>query len=85
MRKCCFIIFEILNTKIRTNAIQFLADLQSRLPDYRTTLYWSPQLTANDKQISFYTSDIKGKYIAVVQGIDNNGNTTYASTEFEVK
>lgn len=58
---------------------------QSRLPDFRTTLYWSPQVTGNDKQISFYTSDVKGRYIAVVQGIDENGYTTYGTTEFEVK
>lgn len=58
---------------------------QSRLPDYRTTLYWAPQITGTDKQISFYTSDVKGKYIAVVQGIDNSGHTSYSTTEFEVR
>ncbi|MEP6685032.1 MAG: hypothetical protein ABJA35_17285, partial [Parafilimonas sp.] len=63
-----------------TTAIQ----QQNRLPDYRNTLYWSPQITTN-AQTSFYTSDIKGKYIAVVQGINENGKAGYSTTEFEVK
>ncbi len=57
---------------------------QSRLPDFRNVLYWSPQVTTN-KQISFYTSDIKGKYVAIIQGIDENGKAGYSTTEFEVK
>lgn len=59
---------------------------QSRLPDYRNVLYWRPQITANgNTQFSFYTSDVKGKYIAVIQGIDENGKAGYSTTEFEVK
>jgi hypothetical protein len=47
----------------------------SRKPDFRNVLYWSPHLkTINGKQdISFYTSDIPGKYFVVVQGISDNG------------
>jgi hypothetical protein len=63
-----------------TSAIQ----QQNRLPDYRNVLYWSPQITTN-AQISFYTSDIKGKYIAILQGVDENGKAGYSTTEFEVK
>lgn len=58
---------------------------QSRLPDYRNVLYWAPQIPADNKQLSFYTSDVKGKYIVVVQGIDENGKAGYNTTEFEVK
>ena len=59
------------------------AQKQSRLPDYRNLLYWSPQI--NNAQISFYTSDVKGKYIAVIQGIDADGKTGYTTTQFDVK
>lgn len=55
----------------------------SRLPDLRTTLYWQPDVTA--KQISFYTGDNKGRFLAVVQGIDAGGHTINTSVPFEVK
>ena len=59
---------------------------QSRLPDYRNVLYWSPEIkTKENKQLSFYTSDIKGKYIVVLQGISTNGKAGYSTTAFEVK
>jgi hypothetical protein len=59
---------------------------QSRLPDYRNVLYWAPQITTNSTtQLSFYTSDIKGKYVVVVQGINENGTAGYSATQFEVK
>jgi hypothetical protein len=58
---------------------------QSRLPDYRNVLYWSPQITGNNATLSFYTSDVKGKYVAVVQGIDADGKAGYSTTQFEVK
>jgi hypothetical protein len=59
---------------------------ESRLPDYRNVLFWTPEIKTNgNKQFSFYTSDIKGKYIVVLQGIDMNGNPGYTTTRFEVK
>ncbi|MEP6584578.1 MAG: hypothetical protein ABJA90_09940 [Ginsengibacter sp.] len=47
----------------------------SRLPDLRNVLYWSPNLkTTNGKQdFSFYTSDLPGRYLVVVQGISDEG------------
>ena len=50
--------------------------IDSRMPDYRTLLYWSPQIKSGpegDKPISFYTSDIPGKYAVVVQGLSDSG------------
>ncbi len=59
---------------------------QSRLPDYRNVLYWAPQVVANNMaHLSFYTSDLKGKYIAVIQGIGANGQPGYSTKVFEVK
>ncbi|HEY4936975.1 MAG TPA: hypothetical protein VII44_10360, partial [Puia sp.] len=50
--------------------------INSRMPDYRTLLYWSPQIKSGangEKQLSFYTSDIPGKYALVVQGLTDSG------------
>ncbi|MGB8190716.1 MAG: hypothetical protein WCF67_02300, partial [Chitinophagaceae bacterium] len=48
----------------------------SRVPDARNVLLWQPGLMADAKgksAISFYTSDVPGNYIVVVQGISNDG------------
>jgi hypothetical protein len=49
----------------------------NRLPDFRNVLYWAPDIetdTAGHADVEFYTSDIKGKYVAVLQGIDDQGH-----------
>jgi hypothetical protein len=49
---------------------------ESRVPDFRNLLYWSPDIKTDGKgksQISFYTSDRAGKYAVIVQGINSNG------------
>jgi len=56
----------------------------SRLPDYRNVLYWNPSVSG-DGATSFYTSDIKGKYVVIVQGINTSGEAGYTTAEFEVK
>ncbi len=60
--------------------------VSGRIPDYRNVLYWSPGLqTINGKQdISFYTSDLPGKYVVVVQGISASGLAGFAATTFTV-
>jgi hypothetical protein len=60
----------------------------SRLPDFRNLLYWSPDVRTDQKgkaTVSFFTSDLKGKYVAVLQGIDTDGNSGSYSFTFEVK
>lgn len=61
---------------------------KSRLPDFRTTLYWAPEIKAGlqqKNQVSFYTSDIPGKYIGVVQGITDWGDAGSQYFSFEVR
>lgn len=56
---------------------------ENRLPDFRTLLYWTPDIITDKKgnaQISFYTGDIPGKYIVELQGISANGDA--GSSEF---
>lgn len=60
----------------------------SRLPDFRNLLYWSPDVHTDQQgkaNVSFFTSDLKGKYVAVLQGIDADGNSGSYSFMFEVK
>ncbi len=50
--------------------------LNSHMPDFRNTLYWNPDIRlkgSEAKQLSFYTSDMPGKYVAVVQGVGSRG------------
>jgi hypothetical protein len=60
--------------------------MSGRIPDYRNVLYWSPDLkTINGKQdFSFYTSDIPGKYIMLIQGISDSALAGFATTTFTV-
>jgi len=59
----------------------------SRLPDFRNVLYWSPDIetdTAGHADVEFYTSDLKGKYVAVLHGIDAQGHAGSCYFAFDV-
>jgi hypothetical protein len=50
--------------------------MASHLPDFRNVLQWKPdiKLSSNKKNtIEFYTSDLPGKYVVVVQGLSVKG------------
>ncbi|MGL4632373.1 MAG: TonB-dependent receptor plug domain-containing protein, partial [Leadbetterella sp.] len=56
------------------------------LPDFRTTLYWNPNIKTdrNGKAtFSFFTSDSSGPFTVDLQGISNNGKVGTAL--FEIK
>jgi hypothetical protein len=60
----------------------------SRLPDFRNVLYWSPEIKTNAKgrqDIIFYTSDLPGKYAVVLQGLTADGKAGSQVKFFEVK
>jgi len=60
----------------------------SHLPDFRNVLNWSPALKtgANGKyQNSFYSSDIPGKYVIVVEALTADGKTGSNHLYFEIK
>lgn len=62
--------------------------IESRMPDFRTLLYWKPDVITNetgDASIAFYTSDQQGKYIGIIQGLTNQGEMGSLSFTFEVK
>lgn len=62
--------------------------INSRLPDYRTLLFWSPRILT-DKQnkttLDFYTSDLPGEYAAVIMGLSNSGEPGIQTVYFSVK
>jgi hypothetical protein len=60
----------------------------SHLPDYRTVLFWTPNLTlTGNKSTSsvFYTSDLTGKFAVIVEGLSKQGVAGGAVTTLEVK
>lgn len=64
------------------------AQIDSRSPDFRHLLNWSPNINTSRKgkiNTSFYTSDVAGKYAIVVQGITKEGQPVYQEKIFTVK
>jgi hypothetical protein len=62
--------------------------VNSRMPDYRTLLYWSPRILKNDefkKTIEFYSSDIPGRYAAVIMGLSKSGIPGTRTVYFTVR
>ncbi len=49
---------------------------QSRVPDFRNTLYWNPSLKPDSQEnlsLEFWTSDLPGDYVINIQGITAKG------------
>lgn len=60
----------------------------NRLPDFRNTLYWSPDIMKGKREqadVVFYTADKKGEYIVVIEGMNAAGNIGTTSLRFRVK
>ncbi len=60
---------------------------KSRLPDFRNLLHWAPSVKTNQSgkaEISFYTSDLAGKYMVVVQGLSAEGRAGTKTFSFDV-
>jgi hypothetical protein len=64
-------------------------DQQSnRIPDLRNVLYWSPDILTDAhgrQQMSFYTSDTRGRYSVILQGITADGKAGSIMTSFDVQ
>ena len=60
----------------------------SRMPDFRSVLYWSPDIHTDSQgkaEINFFTSDMKGIYFVILQGINADGRVGEKFISFEVK
>jgi hypothetical protein len=63
-------------------------EISSRMPDYRSVLYWNPQIKSDnsgEKRIRFYSSDLVGKFALVVEGLTQNGQPGRTVVMFTVK
>ena len=59
----------------------------SRMPDFRNLLYWNATVKTNSsgkQQLSFYTSDLAGKYIVVIEGLSADGRAGSRSFTIDV-
>ncbi len=57
-------------------------------PDYRTTVFWEPQLvtdTAGKGKFNYFNTDVPGTYRMVIEGIDADGNLARKVLTYEVK
>ena len=62
--------------------------LNSRKADYRNTLYWNPEVKTDengDANISFYTSDEKGKFLITIEGVGERGEISSKKMILEVE
>jgi hypothetical protein len=60
----------------------------SRIPDFRNTLYWNPSVTPDKEgkaRIEFWTSDVPGDYEINMQGISSTGNQVSITKIIKVK
>jgi hypothetical protein len=59
---------------------------ESRMPDFRTVLYWNPQINLGPggHQLEFYTSDHESEYLLLVRGWDELGREVYWEKSFSV-
>ncbi|MEL6355328.1 MAG: MG2 domain-containing protein, partial [Bacteroidota bacterium] len=57
-------------------------------PDLRTTIHWNPLLETDllgRATESFFASDQTGEFLVVVQGLRNNGQPFFGTTQFKVQ
>ena len=61
--------------------------LYNRLPDYRTQLYWEPNIRLLSKEMTqyFYASDVTGTYEINLEGYTQNGNHVVVYERFIVE
>jgi len=75
------------NKKVKFNSPNYRIDSlkNSRIPDFRNTLYWNPDLhMQKDGTLSFefFTSDEPGSYTILIEGISPDGDTGAIRKEF---
>lgn len=60
---------------------------QNRIPDYRYQLLWQPELelSAGENPVTFYTSDVLGKFEIVLEGFTDKGIPVSLKETIEVK
>jgi len=60
----------------------------SRLPDFRNTLYWNPDVRTDKNgkaSVEFYTSDETGEFTVMVEGFAADGKAGRSVSSFKVR
>lgn len=63
-------------------------DTPDNRPDYRTTIYWNPNIVTNESgkaAFNYFNSDEPGTYRIVIEGMDMLGNLARTVYTYEVK
>jgi hypothetical protein len=58
------------------------------MPDFRNVLFWSPDIRTDAEgkaKVSFFTSDLSGKYMGIIEGMGDDGRVGKQIFMFEVK
>ncbi len=61
---------------------------ESRIPDFRNTLYWNPYVTNGNNGnalVRFWASDFRSDFLIVVEGVTNSGKVISARKVFTVE
>ena len=63
-----------------------LDEMSARKYDFRPALYWNPNVffENNEASLQFYTSDMLGHYLVVVEGISKKGKICYGTAALDV-
>lgn len=82
--------FEASQPASKFNSPDYSADSlkNSRIPDFRNTLYWNPDIMTDESgkaTAEFYTSDESGEYTVIVEGISSDGKSGKSEISFKVK
>ena len=82
--------FEALQPVYRFDYPDYSVDTlkHSRVPDFRNTLYWNPNLSTEESgeaTVEFYTSDETGEYTIIVEGMTSDGKASRSEMPFLVK
>ncbi len=60
-------------------------DAARRMPDYRTQLYWNNRVQPHtSKSLDIFSSDIPGKYLLTIEGVDAAGKTHTGSYSIDI-
>jgi len=60
----------------------------SKMPDFRTLLFWEPNIILNSgeiKEIQFFTSDKLGSFKGILQGLSQDGQPIFEQFDFTVE
>jgi len=55
----------------------YTKEKNDRIPDYRHQLLWNPNVNLKDQKLSFYTSDVSGKFEIVLEGFSESGKSVF--------